>query len=93
MNILEILENKKQCLLTNKPLMFTADEMNILCDPAQIRTLKMRVPMPDDFVKSFDAKSCLDQIYTGDSIYRVLEYCILTNRALCSIKQYIRRLN
>ena len=79
--------------MANKPLMFTADEMNIMCDPAQIRTLKMKVPMPDDFTKTANPKQCLENILNGDSIYRVLEYCIMTNRALCSVKQYIRRLN
>lgn len=92
MSILEILENKKESILNSDVVLFTAEELNIMCDPMQIRTLKLYAPMPDDFAKSGSIEQCISCIMEGDCIYRVLEYCILTNIALQSITKYVKRL-
>ena len=93
MNILDILENKKSDIVSTGHAILSADELNIMCDPMQIRTLKVYSPIPDEFEKSADITTCIQRIKDGDCIYRVLEYCILTNRALSIITNYVKRLS
>lgn len=92
MNILEILEDKKAKIIDNTPVTFTAEELNVISDPVQLRTLKIYVPMPDSFEKAESIEDCINHISSGDCIYRVLEYCVLTNRALKSVTSYVKRL-
>lgn len=92
MNILDILEDKKAKIINNSPVTFTAEELNVISDPTQLRTLKIYVPMPDTFEKAKNVEDCVQQISNGDCIYRVLEYCVLTNRALQSVTAYVKRL-
>lgn len=85
MKILEILKQKQEELMEGgSPLSinFTVAEINTLSDKAQLRALKMICDFPEDFKKSSDIFSCTKAIIRGDSIYRVLEFCMLMNRVL-----------
>ena len=71
MSILEILENKKESILNSDVVLFTAEELNIMCDPMQIRTLKLYAPMPDDFAKSGSIEQC---ILTNIALQSITKY-------------------
>ena len=67
----------------------TSDEMNILSDPDQLRILKIYKSIPADFKASDSIDDCIASIIKGDTIYRILEYCVLTNRALASVRNHV----
>lgn len=91
MKVIEVLEEKKQQLLsTGNPLavVFTIDDINTLADVDELRMLKMSLPFPDTFERSSDLFECTRSIVDGDSYYRILEFCMLKNKVLQSpIKQ------
>lgn len=87
MNIIDILENKTAAIISGSDSVgLTGEEMNILCDPIQLRTFKIFKSMPVDFKCSQNIEECIQKIREGDSLYRTLEYCIITNRALQNIR-------
>ena len=49
-----------------------------------LRTLKLTVPFPSGYVPSSDLFSCADEVIRTDSLYKVLEFCVLRNRVLRS---------
>lgn len=85
MQIETILQEKKSILShTANPLVvqFTAEEINVLGDVSELRLLKLRIPAPESFECSSDIFDCNRRLLIGDSIYRVLEFCMLKNRVL-----------
>lgn len=83
--IQEILTEKEaQLLSTGDPLsvQFTVSEINTLSSVNKLRAYKLKNAFPQDFEKSVDVFDCVSRIIEGDSIYRVLEYCMLRNRVL-----------
>lgn len=87
MTIVEILENKTKEIVqgNNKPCL-SAEEMNTICDVTQQRAFKIFVNLPGDFKSSNNLDECIKAIKNGDSLYRTLEYCIITNKALNSVR-------
>lgn len=85
MTIIEVLEGKQVLLKDTDSVHFSGEELNVLCDPAQLRALKLQQRIPKDFSLSSNVEECVTRVRGGDSIYRVLEYCILKNRALSSV--------
>ena len=45
--------------------------------------------IPADFKASDSIDDCIASIIKGDTIYRILEYCVLTNRALASVRNHV----
>lgn len=85
MRVKEILQEKKRqiCCVGNPCLIeFTAEEINILSDLDELRCLKLQESMPRGYEPERDPFTCFRRILEGDSIYRVLEFCLLKNRAL-----------
>lgn len=85
MQISDILEDKKNQLLANgDPISVTFDavDINSLSDVTKLRLFKLKATMPADFTPSKDMFDCARRIIEGDSIYRVLEFCMLRNRVL-----------
>lgn len=87
MNVLDILNAKREQICMDGDVKFSGDELNILCDPRQLRAMKLYIDFPNDYSSCSRVEDCVDKIKQGDSIYRTLEYCILRNRALVSIKE------
>lgn len=86
-SILSILEKKQTFLKScGNPLLigFTAEEINTLSDLNELRCLKLFAKFPEDFRPTTDVFSCTKQVLEGDSIYRILEFCVLKNKVLCS---------
>lgn len=91
MNIVTILENKRTQIINGQEVFFTVEELNTISDPNQLRALKLRVPL-SDFEQSADITECSTKIKAGDSLYRVLEYCIFSNRVLRNITNYVKKM-
>lgn len=90
MNIVDILEEKTRLILDgNDFVALTGEEMNILCDPIQLRAFKIYQGLPIDYRECNNVVECLEAIRNGDSLYRTLEYCVISNKALNLIRQYI----
>lgn len=82
---MSILHQKQDELIQKgNPLavVFTVDEINTLADEGQLLSLKFEKEFPKDFKVSSDLFECAEKIIKGDNIYRVLEFCMLKNRAL-----------
>ncbi len=85
--IVDVLIKKREELLAKgDPLAvgFDVCEINLLSDPDRLRTLKLTVPFPSGYVPSSDLFSCADEVIRTDSLYKVLEFCVLRNRVLRS---------
>lgn len=85
MEIKDILLNKREQLMrTGNPcdVTFTLDEINTLSDLNALRCFSIREPFPEDFVRTNDPFTCASAIIQGDSIYRIMEFCLIKNRAL-----------
>lgn len=91
MNIVNILENKRIQIVKGQDIDFTVEELNVISDPNQLRALKLRVPL-DSFEQTTTVAACSERIKNGDNLYRVLEYCILSNRALRGITYYVKKM-
>lgn len=90
MNIIDILENKTAIIIAgSNSVGLTGEEMNVLCDPMQLRTFKVFKGIPADFKCSQNIEECIQKIREGDSLHRTLEYCIMTNRALQNIRDIV----
>lgn len=90
MNLVSILEDKAQKIIAGtEAVSISGEEMNVLCDPEQLRALKIYQDLPYGYHHATSAEECLELIRQGDSIYRTLEYCVLSNRALQIIRNYI----
>ena len=87
MNILSILVTKRDLIRGDSPVDFSGDELNVLCNPAQLRALKLYEPFPEEYHTSATLDDCITKIKQGDCLYRTLEYCIIRNCALNSIKE------
>ena len=88
MTIVEILENKTNEIVNGgDKVCLTAEELNIICDVDQQRAFKIYLNLPRDFKSSRNLDECIKAIRNGDSLYRTLEYCIITNKALCSVRE------
>lgn len=82
MKIEDILNEKLEIVLSSdnpQTVKFTLEELNTICDTSNLRELKLNVPFPVPFEKSTNIFDCHHRILSGDSIYRVLEFCILRN--------------
>lgn len=79
-----LMDKREQIQHTGNPCLvqFTADEINVLSDMTGLRCLKLQEPFPPDYVPTKDPFACVRAILEGDSLYRVLEFCLLKNRAL-----------
>lgn len=79
-----LLDKQKQLLDTGDPLcvQFDIADINTLADQTQLRLLKLSEVFPSEFEQSDSLFDCADRIIRGDSIYRVLEFCVLRNRVL-----------
>lgn len=90
MNIVTILEDKTNMIIQGQDSVgLTGEEMNILCDPKQLRAFKIYQGLPTGFKLSDNVVECLEYIRKGDSLYRTLEYCVKTNHALTMVEEYI----
>lgn len=87
MNIIEVLENKRNDIREGNTVVFSGEEINLLCDVSQLVALKLYDALPSDYTVSENMNACVEAIKNGDSIYRTLEYCIWRNRALDSVKE------
>ena len=85
MNIVDVLMTVQQKVKNDEVVSFTGDDLNTLADYEQLRTLKLYIKFPIDFVKSTSLDECKESIRTGDSLYRTLEFCVKTNRVLEAI--------
>ena len=79
MNLVSILEDKAQKIITGEEAVSISGE-----------ALKIYQDLPYGYHHATSAEECLELIRQGDSIYRTLEYCVLSNRALQIIRNYIR---
>ena len=82
MKLKNLLEKKLEVILSAdnpQTVKFTLDELNIICDTNNLRELKLAVSFPTPFEKSASVFDCHLRILSGDSIYRVLEFCVLRN--------------
>jgi hypothetical protein len=61
---------------------FAVADINVLSDVTQLRVLKLSQVFPVEFEISKDVFDCANRIIRGDSLYRVLEFCMLRNRVL-----------
>ena len=85
MQIKEILEEKQKVLKhygLPASATFTLDDINVLSDKDLLRAFKLVNKFPKEFERSRDSIDCVKRIVAGDSIYRVLEFCIIKNRIL-----------
>lgn len=90
MNIVSILEEKSNLIIKGQDsVALTGEEMNTLCDPKQLRAFKIYQGLPAEYKPASDLVACIELIRQGDCLYRTLEYCMITNRALSIINDYI----
>ena len=90
MNMVSILEDKTNAILQGQDSVgLTGEEMNILCDPKQLRAFKIYHGLPAGYKITNNIIDCLAKIREGDSLYRTLEYCVKTNHALSVVEEYI----
>lgn len=61
---------------------FTVDDINTLSDINALRCFSLQEPFPDNYIPDKDPFACSRNILAGDSIYRVMELCLMKNRAL-----------
>lgn len=83
--ITNVLISKREALIRKgDPLAvdFDVSEINLLSDPDRLRALKLTVPFPDDYTPASDLFSCAEEVISADSLYKVLEFCMLRNRVL-----------
>lgn len=96
MDIVSILEEKQRGLLeTGNPLKvdFTMSEINALADVNELRRLKLVVSFPNTFEQSQDIFDCTKRVIEGDTLYRILEFCVLKNKVLrMPVKQVFNKI-
>ncbi len=91
MNIISILEDKtNQIIKGQDSVALSGEEMNTLCDPKQLRAFKIYQSLPANYKAAKDIIECLELIRQGDCLYRTLEYCVITNRALGVVNDHIK---
>lgn len=79
-----LIEKRRQIQSSGNPcvVQFTVEEINTLADINALRCLKLQEPFPHGYKPAEDPFTCVHAVINGDSIYRVLEFCLLKNRAL-----------
>lgn len=79
-----LIAKREELLAKGNPLAvnFNANEINLLSDPDRLRALKLTVPFPNGYVPATDLFSCACEVVRTDSLYKVLEFCMLRNRVL-----------
>lgn len=81
--IIEILNEKRKQLRSDGPeAKLTIDDINALMDVNELRVLKITNPMPKDFVFSQSKEESFKRLLEEDSIYRTLEYCVISHPVL-----------
>lgn len=90
MNIISVLERVTEKIMHGEDSVgLTGEEMNVLCDPEQLRAFKIYEDIPHGFKKSSNVAECVAYIRAGDNLYRTLEYCVIVNKALSLVNNYV----
>lgn len=86
MEIYDLLVKKREELLSVgdvNNLLFSVEEIELLKDKDHLRLLKITHTFYSDFVPATDKQDCALRVFCGDDdIYRMLELCMLSNRAV-----------
>lgn len=87
MNIINVLEEKlKELRFRGDPLLvsFLPEEITVLSDESQLISLKLQINFPEEFDQSKDLFDCSCRLLKNPncSLYQVLEFCMLKNRAI-----------
>lgn len=83
--VIDILNEKKQQLIKNdglKDATFCKEDIDVLMDVNELRIFKVGNPMPKDFEFSASKEESIERVLNNDSIYRVLEYCVIAQPVL-----------
>lgn len=95
-DIYKVLMEKRSKLLNAGDALaveFTLDDINVLSDLNQLRTLKLKTPFPADYEPASDIFDCAQKVIAGEDVYRILEFCVRQNRVLSPhVTQVFKRL-
>lgn len=83
--ILKILEDKKTQLIQSEgkqDAKFCKDDIDVLMNVNELRVFKMSHTMPTDFQYAKSKQESIDLVLHDGSLYRVLEYCIISQPVL-----------
>lgn len=78
-NQLDKIQDRIMHSLTELDVNITADELNSICSIISLSTLKLKHPIPTDFIPSTDLTSCYVQCISNPNYYKVLEFIYLSN--------------